>query len=256
MTSEDQPQGPEPSNPRQGLSFRALREAFAQVLAGRTNPPAQPPALAPPAAEPAASPARSARDLLPPGSDDEDRLEPGPRENDDSCQLSPRTILEAMLFVGSPANEPLSSVRAAELMRGVHPEEIPDLVAELNHRYTADGCPYQIVSEGSGYRLVLRQGFNSVRERLYGRVREARLSPAAIEVLSLLAYRQPLTAEEISRLRGLPSHHLLAQLVGRQLLRIQRSETPGPRPLYYTTHRFLELFGLESLEDLPQVEDV
>ena len=100
------------------------------------------------------------------------------------------------------------------------------------------------------------KGFDGVRQRLYGRVREARLSPAAIEVLSLLAYRQPLTAEEISRLRGLPSNHLLAQLVGRQLLRLQRPETPGQRPLYYTTHRFLELFGLESLEDLPQVEDV
>jgi segregation and condensation protein B len=211
----------------------------------------------PPAAEPATSPARSARDLLPPGSDnDEDRLELDPRENDDSCQLSPRTILEAMLFVGSPANEPLTSVRVAELMRGVQPEEIPDLVAGLNQRYTADGCPYQIVSEESGYRLILRQGFDGVRQRLYGRVREARLSPAAIEVLSLLAYRQPLTAEEISRLRGLPSNHLLAQLVGRQLLRIERSETPGQRPLYHTTHRFLELFGLESLEDLPQVEDV
>jgi segregation and condensation protein B len=257
MKSEDQPQGPEPSEPRQGLSFRALREAFAQVLAARKNPSEEPPAETPPAAEPAISPARSARDLLPPDSDDdEDRLELDPRENDDSCQLSPRTILEAMLFVGSPANEPLASVRVAELMRGVQPEEIPDLVAELNHRYTADGCPYQIVSEGSGYRLVLRQGFDGVRDRLYGRIREARLSPAAIDVLSLLAYRQPLTAEEIGRLRGLPSNHLLAQLVGRQLLRIQRSETPGQRPLYYTTHRFLELFGLESLEDLPQVEDV
>ena len=252
----DQPQGPEPSTPRQGLSFRALREAFAQVLGGRKSPPEEPSAEIPPAADAATSPARSARDLLPPDSDDEDRLELGPREDDDSCQLSPRTILEAMLFVGSPTNEPLSSARVAELMRGVQPEEIPDLVGELNHRYAADRCPYEIVSEGSGYRLVLRPGFEEIRDRLYGRVREARLSPAAIDVLSLLAYRQPLTADEIARLRGLPSNHLLSQLVRRQLLQIQRPDTPGQRPLYYTTHRFLELFGLESLADLPQVEDV
>jgi segregation and condensation protein B len=256
MTSEGQPPEPEPSGPRQGLSFRALREAFAQALGGRKNPPQEPPAETPPAAEPAASPARSPRDLLPPDGDDEDRLDLGPREDDDSCQLSPRTILEAMLFVGSPANESLSSARVAELMRDVQPEEIPALVAELNRRYAADRCPYQIVSEGSGYRLVLQRGFDAIRDQLYGRVREARLSPAAIDVLSLLAYRQPLTAEEIGRLRGLPSNHLLAQLVRRQLLRIQRSEVPGERPLYYTTPRFLELFGLESLADLPQVEDV
>jgi segregation and condensation protein B len=194
--------------------------------------------------------------LLPPGSDDPEGLQPGPREDDDTCQLSPRTILEAMLFVGSPSNEPLSGARVAELMRGVQPEEVPDLVAELNQRYAADGCPYQIVSEGPGYRLVLRQGYEGVRDRIYGRVREARLSPAAIDVLALLAYRQPLTAEEIGQLRGLPSNHLLTQLVRRQLLRIERSETPGQRPHYYTTPRFLDLFGLESLKDLPEVEDV
>ena len=212
------------------------------MLGGRKEPPGE----TPPAAEPATPPAKSPRDLLPPDSDDDqDRLEAGPRADDDSCQLSPRTILEAMLFVGSPANEPLSSVRVAELMRGVQAEEIPNLVAELNHRYAADGCPYQIVSEMSGYRLVLRPVFAGVRERIYGRVREARLSPAAIDVLALLAYRQPLTAEEVGRLRGLPSNHLLLQLVRRQLLRIERSETPGQRPRYYTTQRFLELFGLE-----------
>jgi segregation and condensation protein B len=160
-----------------------------------------------------------------------------------------------MLFVGSPANEPLSVARVAELMRGVEPEEVPDLVAELNHRYAADGCPYQIVSEESGYRLVLREEFHGVRDRLYGRVRETRLSPAAIDVLSLLAYRQPLSAEEIGQLRGQPSNHLLTQLVRRQLLRLERPEAPGERPLYYTTARFLKLFGLESLADLPQVED-
>jgi segregation and condensation protein B len=234
------------------LSFRALREAFAQALGVRKPLPTE----TPPGPRSETPPARSPRDLLPPGSDGQDQLEPAAQQDDDSCQLSPRTILEALLFVGSPTNEPLPAGRVAELMRGVQPEEIPDLVAELNRRYTADGCPYQIVSEGPGYRLVLREGYEGVRQRIYGRVREARLSPAAIDVLALLAYRQPLTAEEISRLRGLPSHHLLAQLVRRQLLRIERSETLGQRPHYYTTQRFLDLFGLESLKDLPEVEDV
>ena len=160
-----------------------------------------------------------------------------------------------MLFVGNRENQPLSSTRAAELMRGVSPGEISGLVDELNHRYALDGCPYEIVNEGAGYRLVLRRAFNPVRNKFYGRVREARLSQAAVDVLAIVAYRQPLTAEEVTGLRGTASGHLLAQLVRRQLLRIQRPAGKG-RVQYYTTDRFLELFRLESLDDLPQAEEL
>ena len=77
--------------------------------------------------------------------------EPG---GDDACPINPRTILEAMLFVGNRDNEPLSPRRAAELMRDVEADEIPSLVAELNRRYDGDGLPYHIVGEGDGYRLA------------------------------------------------------------------------------------------------------
>jgi len=71
-----------------------------------------------------------------------------------------------------------------------------------------------------------------------------------------VAYRQPIVAEDVNRLRGIPSGHLLAQLVRRQLLRIERPQRK-PRPIHYrTTDRFLELFGLESLDDLPQSEEL
>ncbi len=176
-------------------------------------------------------------------------------DTEDPCQLCPRSILEAMLFVGNLQNEPLTSAQAADLMRGVTPEEIPDLVDELNQRYTANGAPYQIISEGAGYRLTLRPAFYDVRDRFYGRVREARLSQAAVDVLAIVAYRQPITAEEINKIRGKPTAGVLSQLVRRQLVCIHR---PGQRqpPIYRTTSRFLELFGLESLEDLPQAEDI
>lgn len=182
-------------------------------------------------------------------------LEVEQADDNDPCQLCPRSILEAMLFVGNQQNEPLTSARAAELMRGVTPEEIPDLVDELNQRYAARGAPYQIASEGVGYRLVLRRPFHEVRDKFYGRVREARLSQAAVDVLAIVAYRQPITSEEVNKIRGRPSNGVLSQLVRRQLLRIER---PGHRqpPSYHTTDRFLELFGLETIEDLPQAEDV
>jgi segregation and condensation protein B len=140
-------------------------------------------------------------------------------------------------------------------MRDVAAEEIPSLVEELNGRYAADNCPYHIISEGEGYRLTLSNSYSALRNKFYGRIREARLSQAAIDVLAVVAYRQPLTSDQVSRLRGKPSSHILIHLVRRGLLRIQRSENKRHTPHYYTTDRFLRLFNLETLDDLPRSEE-
>ncbi|OHB68768.1 MAG: hypothetical protein A2V70_01890 [Planctomycetes bacterium RBG_13_63_9] len=161
-----------------------------------------------------------------------------------------------MLFVGNRDGRPLSAAQAAELMRGVEPEEIPGLVDELNRRYTANGCPYHIANDGSGYRFLLHSAFHRLRSRFYGRVREARLSQAAVDVLAVVAYQQPLTSEQIGQLRGKPSSHVLSQLVRRGLLRIERRDPKRRTASYFTTDRFLELFGMESLDDLPQSEEL
>jgi segregation and condensation protein B len=160
-----------------------------------------------------------------------------------------------MLFVGNRENRPLTAARAAELMRDVSPEEIPQLVEELNVRYESSNCPYTIIGEGDGYRLTLRKEFHSQRNVFYGRVREARLSQAAIDVLALVAYKQPLSGEQIHKLRGKPSSHILAQLVRRGLLRIERPAEKPRTPRYSTTGRFMHLFNLDSLDDLPRSED-
>ena len=160
-----------------------------------------------------------------------------------------------MLFVGNRDNRPLSPARAAELMRDVVPDEIPPLVDELNRHYAAVGAPYQIVGEADGYRLTLQEEFRPLRNRFYGRLREARLSQAAIDVLALVAYQQPITSEKIGRLRGKPSSHVLVHLVRRGLLRIERPDPKRRTPHYYTTERFLRLFNLQSLDDLPRSEE-
>ena len=86
--------------------------------------------------------------------------------------------------------------------------------------------------------------------------REARLSQAAIEVLALVAYNESLSSEEISRIRGRASGAILAQLVRRQLLKVERSPQRPRLARYSTTPRFLELFRLESLADLPRSEEI
>jgi segregation and condensation protein B len=232
------------SSPEQGISLDELAQAFAQVM-GRAPPPLAAPQELPPEGSQAPPPAAS---QSPPAASQP----PAP----DPCPITPRSILEAMLFVGDRENRPLSAAQAAEQMRGVEPGEIGGLVAELNRRYAAAGCPYEIVAEGAGYRLSLRKPFLALRDRFYGRIREARLSQAAIDVLAIVAYQQPLTAEQVGTLRGKPSGHVLVQLVRRGLLQIER--TPGGRRAakYSTTPRFLRLFGLQSLADLPQTEDL
>jgi segregation and condensation protein B len=171
-------------------------------------------------------------------------------------EITARNLLEAMLFVGRPDNQPLESQQIAAIIGNIAPQEIEALVADLNAGYDANGCPYAIASEGEGFRLVLRDKFSAVRDRYQRRIRAARLSPAAIEVLAMVAYRGPLTADEISRLRGTPSGHILRQLVQRQLLHIERPEEKPRKAVYHTTERFLAVFGLASLNDLPKSEEV
>jgi len=184
--------------------------------------------------------------------------EAGPFEaaDDVACEVTPRSILEAMLFVGSPDNQPLAVERMAGLMRGVRPAEIEELVRELNEHYTASGCPYEVRSEGAGYRMALRDEYARIREKFYGRVRQARLSPAAVEVLSIVAYKGPQTSDEVAKLRGTPSGAILSQLVRRQLLALERPDATPRRAHYRTTQRFLDLFGLSSLDDLPHSQEL
>ena len=86
-------------------------------------------------------------------------------------------------------------------MRGVSPTEIEAAIDELNAVYDADQTPYRIEQTPGGYRLILRPAFERMRDKFYGRAKEARLSAPALEVLSVLAYNQPATAEYLGELR-------------------------------------------------------
>jgi segregation and condensation protein B len=173
-----------------------------------------------------------------------------------ACEISPRSVIEAMLFVGRPDNGAFSARTLAAAMRGVSPGEIDTAVAELSALYDSQQTAYVIEGTSSGYRLVLRREFQRLRDKFYGTVREARLSPAAMEVLSIVAYNQPVSAERINELRGGPNGAALSTLVRRKIVRIDRPSEHGAQPQYWTTERFLKLFGMESLEELPRSEEV
>jgi segregation and condensation protein B len=174
-----------------------------------------------------------------------------------SQSLSPppmQRIVEALLFVGGA---PLTSARACETIRGLTDEQFLQAIDGLNREYRQQGRPYVVQAQSGGYVLALRPRFREVVERLHGGQREARLSPSAIDALALVAYRQPVTKAEIDSLRGAESGSLLRQLVRRGLIAVvQRGDAQHREVSYGTSQRFLDLFQLNSLEDLPQTQDL
>ena len=182
---------------------------------------------------------------------EEERIEPTR-----SVEINPVSLLEAMLFVGDRENQPLSLEKATSLMRNVSVEEALEAIQTLNARFLRNGAPYEIVQDGPGWRFALRPEYEPVRERFFGKTREFKLQQKAIDVLSLVAYRQPVSAAEIQEVRpGTAS--VLSQLVKRDLIVAEKKTVDKKQVVYYrTTPRFLTLFNLESLDDLPIVDEI
>jgi segregation and condensation protein B len=168
---------------------------------------------------------------------------------DDACRVSPSSILEALLFVGLPGGEPLTSRRVAGLMRGVRPQEIDELAEELRRKYAADNCPYEVVSKDAGWMMRLRPEFAQFGNVLETRARLVRLDAEALDVLAVVAWNQPVARDRLVELGCDASPSVLRMLVRRGLLEIvpQGKE----EPCYRTTQKFLDVFKLGSLDDLP-----
>ena len=163
-------------------------------------------------------------------------------------------IIEALLFAGGP---PIDPARIVELVGESDDDSIIEAVAQLNQVYFRQGRPYEIRRVRAGFQMALRPEYGPIVRRLHGRSREVRLSVAAIEVLSIIAYRQPLPVQVIDRIRGVDSAAIIRQLRRRNL--IEASDAPdgeSKTPHYKTTKRFLELFHLLSLDDLPRVHEL
>ena len=171
---------------------------------------------------------------------------------EEEAELSPKSILEAMLFVGDPNGQPLIAAQVAKMMRGVSVQEIDDLISDLNCAYQDAGSVYEIRHQDAGYVMALRDQYDGLRERFYGTVRETKLSQVAIDVLAVVAYNQGISRQEIDAMRDQSSGSVLSQLVRRHMLRLERTEEKPRKTIYFTTDRFLQVFGLEDIEDLPQ----
>lgn len=177
----------------------------------------------------------------------------------DGVPVTPETILEAMLFLGTSNNRPLAVDKLLELFRGITVAELDEAVDSLNVLYRQNDRAMMIVRESGGYRMQLVPELYLVRDRFYGKVKETQLTQSAIDCLSLVAYQPGSTREELEKQWNQPAASMLSMLVRKGLLKIEKRPNqngPGDQSHYYTTDRFLEIIGLESLEDLPLSEDI
>jgi segregation and condensation protein B len=174
--------------------------------------------------------------------------------DDQPCRISPESILEAILFVGAPNGVKLTARTIASAIRDVSPKEIKQLVTQLNNKYEQTHAVYRIIDEDGGLRLKIMEEWTFVHQHMLGRNRRVNLSQGAIDVLAVVAYNQPLSREQIDKIRSKSSGSLLKQLVLRELLEVEITESAPRKRLFRTTERFLDLFGLESLDDLPQTD--
>jgi segregation and condensation protein B len=162
--------------------------------------------------------------------------------------------VEAVLFV---SDGPVSTRRLAQLATLADSSEASRIVNELNAAYDRDGSAFRIERAANGYLLLTRPVYARWLGRVHQRQTAMKLSPPAMETLTVIAYRQPITRADVESVRGVQSTEMLKQLMDRGLVRIAGEDNSLGRPyLYETTRKFLEVFGLRSLDDLPRAEQL
>ena len=168
-------------------------------------------------------------------------------------KLEQKQALETILFV---ANKTLSPKQLAEMIGDCDTKEIRELVAELNMSYEKTGRVFRIDSVADGLQMHTLPEHRKWGQALET-VKTIKLSPAVMETLAIVAYKQPLTRAGIEFIRGVDSSHTIRRLMQQKLVRIVgREMIPGRPGLYGTTKHFLEVFGLTNLKHLPALSEL
>ena len=170
--------------------------------------------------------------------------------------LSPeelRSALEAILFV---AGEPIKIESLTEAFSDEGKEAVEQQLQEIDRRFREMEAGFLLEQTAGGYRLATRPELDPFLRKFFSKQGEGRLSMAALETLSIIAYRQPITAPEISDIRGVNTSGVLRTLLDRKMIKIAgRKNVVGSPFLYRTTREFLVHFGLNSIQDLPRLEE-
>lgn len=179
--------------------------------------------------------------------------EPDARVHSDvSDDLAPR--LEAALM---SIDRPLPAAKLAELLDNVGTKVINQAVEHLNDQYDQSGRSFRIEQLADGLQIITLPQYSAVIGALHKTRTQSKLSPAAMETLAIVAYKQPVLRAQVESIRGVACGEVLRSLMERNMVKIVgRAEELGRPMLYGTTKHFLELFGLANLKDLPKIEEL
>jgi segregation and condensation protein B len=161
-------------------------------------------------------------------------------------------LIEAVLFLEF---EPLDRKKLSKITQ-LSLEVIDTALVSLKAKYDASNSGLELVEIGGGLSLVPKKEFWPYLKDFYGKRNEDKLSRAALETLSIIAYSQPITKVEIESIRGVSVSGIIKMLEERELIKeVGRKDAPGRPVQYGTTREFLKVFRLNSLADLPKLDD-
>jgi len=171
------------------------------------------------------------------------------------------SIIEALIF---SSDDSLGSTEIINAIKGIDGEDteitakdIENVVDQLNLKYSESNQSFRIVKVANGYLYATSEEYAKYVGYLSSEKTRRRLSPAALETLSIVAYKQPITKPELETIRGVNSDHIISSLLEKNLITIKgRSESIGRPLLYATTEEFLKYFGLNTLSDLPKPREL
>ncbi|MBN2097300.1 MAG: SMC-Scp complex subunit ScpB [Candidatus Omnitrophica bacterium] len=168
-------------------------------------------------------------------------------------QSQAKRIIEALLC---SCDKPLTITQIKEVLEDIDVAQIKSLITELGNEYKDFGRSFGIQELAGGYQLSTRPEYAEWLKKFYSKSRKEKLSHPALETIAIIAYRQPITRQEIEDVRGVNVDGVIKTLLERSLIRITgRKEVAGRPFLYGTSREFLELFGLQSLQELPKLEE-
>ena len=162
-------------------------------------------------------------------------------------------LVEAVLFLES---EPLDAAALGRIT-GLSRAQILEAIEELRRLYSADSHGLEIVEVGGGYAFSAKSRLWEALKPHYGKRSEGKLSRAALETLSIIAYSQPATRQEIESIRGVAADGMIKLLLSKNLIKeVGKKEAPGRPVQYGTTKEFLKIFRLASIADLPKLDEL
>jgi segregation and condensation protein B len=163
------------------------------------------------------------------------------------------SVLEAILFA---SDEPLMESRLAGIVETTA-KQVREYIEELNKKYEAAHNAFRIEQIAGGYQMLTLSLYNTWLKKMLRDRSDNKLSPAALETLAIIAYKQPVIRADIEAIRGVAAAEVIRSLMYKGLVRIAgRAEILGRPMLYGTTKKFLEVFGLNSIKDLPKAEEL